>query len=160
MPIFFEDLVVGERHDLGSFTFTPESIVAYARDYDPQPFHLSDEAAAKTHFGRLCASGWHTACIYMKLLVQDRQALAAAKQARGEPIARMGGSPGFTDLKWLKPVYAGDTISYAHTVTDKRTSASRPEWGILFFINEAWNQNGEKVFEFRGSAFAERREKA
>lgn len=159
MPNFYEDIVVGERTELGSYLFTAEDITNYARQFDPQRFHLSEEEAAKTHFGRLCASGWHTACVFMKLMIKERQETERAMRARGEPIARMGGSPGFKDLRWLKPVFAGDTISYVTQITDKRVSASRPEWGIFSFTNHGVNQHGDKVFEYSGSAFAERREK-
>lgn len=160
MPNFYEDIVVGSRTELGAYLFTAEDIVRYAAQFDPQRFHLSEEEAAKTHFGHLCASGWHTACVFMKLMIRERQETERAMRARGEPIARMGGSPGFKNLRWLKPVYAGDTLTYASTITDKRISASRPEWGIFFFTNDAVNQNGEKAFEYSGSAFAERREKS
>jgi acyl dehydratase len=157
MSKFFEDIAIGERIELGSFLFTADDIVRYAREYDPQRFHLSEEEAAKTHFGRLCASGWHTACVYMKLMVAYRGSADALMRQRGERVARLGGSPGFRELRWLKPVYAGDRIAYAHTVTDKRSSASRPEWGIIQFLNEGRNQNGDMVFDFKGTAFVERR---
>ncbi|WP_342360903.1 MaoC family dehydratase [Terrarubrum flagellatum] len=157
---FYEDVEIGERMELGSYLFTPEDIVRYASQFDPQPFHLSDEGAAKTHFGRLCASGWHTASVYMKLTIRTREEHERALRERGVPIGRMGGSPGFKNLKWLKPVYAGDTISYSSTFTDKRLSATMPEWGVLSFRNEGVNQSGDLVFSFEGAAFIERREKA
>ena len=128
MSDFFEDLVVGTRLDLGAHTFTADEIVAFARRYDPQPFHLDARAAADTHFGRLAASGWHTAVIWMKLYVEHRQAVVAALEARGQTPSRPGPSPGFRDLKWRKPVHPGDTVRYSTTLSGKH-AASRPGWG-------------------------------
>src|SRR5512134_3911517 len=104
---YFEDIEVGERHEIGSYTFTADSIKRFAAGYDPQPFHLDEEAAARTHFGALVASGWQTVSIFMKLTVQDRKREADAMRARGEPVAKAGPSPGFRNLRWLKPVFAG-----------------------------------------------------
>lgn len=156
---FYENVAIGARIELGSWRFTPDDIVRYARQYDPQRFHLSEEAAAKTHFGRLCASGWHTACVCMKLTVARRADAEAAARAQGATLARLGGSPGFKGLRWIRPVFANDVIAYSMTVTQKRLSASMPEWGILSFLDEGVNQAGEKVFEFNGTCFIERREK-
>lgn len=156
---FYEDVEIGERMELGSFLFTAEDIVRYARQFDPQPFHLSDEGAAKTHFGRLCASGWHTASVYMKLLTTTRQEQERALHEQGVPVARMGGSPGFRNLRWLKPVFAGDRISYSFAFAEKRLSATMPDWGVISFLVEGANQHGELVFSFEGAAFIERRDK-
>ncbi len=151
---FFEELEIGERLELGDWTFTSQEIIAFAEKYDPQRFHLSDEAARETHFGALCASGWHTAAIWMKLMVAyvERETAAVAS---GASAARLGPSPGFDNLKWLKPVFAGDTISYSSTLTGKRLSKSRPGWGLLTHLNEGTNQNGTKVFSFEGRVFIE-----
>lgn len=154
---YLEDVAIGKPVPLGSHTFTAEEIVAFASQYDPQPFHLDDAAAAKTHFGRLCASGWHTAAIYMRLLVAHRKKVQAEAAAGGGPVARWGPSPGFREMKWLKPVYAGDTISYATEPVEARPSQSRPGWGLVFSNNTGVNQHGEPVFSFIGSAFVERR---
>ncbi len=154
---FFEDIVIGETVSLGSHTFTPEAIIAFARDFDPQPFHLSEEGAAASHFGRLCASGWHTAAIWMRLMVDWRERQAREAETRGEPVGRLGPSPGFRNLVWSKPVYAGDTITYSATATEARPSASRPGWGLVFQRNEGVNQHGERVFAFDGCVFWERR---
>jgi len=157
---FFEDIAVGERHELGSRTFTAEAIKAFARRYDPQAFHLDEEAAARSPFGALCASGWHTASAWMGLMVRYQRRADDERRARGEPVAELGPSPGFRDLKWLKPVYAGDTVSYAMEVVDKRPSGSRPNWGLITIRNTGVNQKGEPVISFDSVAFVERRERA
>lgn len=153
----FEDIEIGDRLELGSLTFTPEAIVAFARLYDPQRFHLSDEEAAKTHFGRLAASGWHTAAGWMRCWVTWSKAEAERAAREGRRLARTGPSPGFDNLVWKKPVFAGDTVRYTSTVTAKRESASRPEWGLVSHRNEGFNQAGELVFGFDGIVFVARR---
>jgi len=154
---FFEDIVAGERAELGSHTFTADDIKCFARRYDPQPFHLDEDAAARSHFGALCASGWHTAATWMRLMVEHQVREDAAQRQRGEAVATLGPSPGFRELKWLKPVYAGDTVSYATEIIDKRTSSSRPEWGLMSIRNTGVNQNGELVISFISVAFVQRR---
>ena len=91
MTTYFEDIVVGEEHVLGSHTFTADEIIAFATKYDPQPFHLSEEAAAKSQFGQLCASGWHTAAMFMRLSVDMAKARKAAALERGEAVLKQGG---------------------------------------------------------------------
>lgn len=154
---YFEDLMVGETDELGSHTFTAEEIVRFARQFDPQPFHIDPEAAKDSLFGALCASGWHTASVWMKLMLAFREHVRADARAHGARAARLGPSPGFTNLKWLKPVYVGDTITYRSTLTGKRVSASRPGWGLVFHHNVGVNQKGEEVFSFEGAVFWERR---
>jgi acyl dehydratase len=154
---YLEDLVPGASEELGSFTFTAEDIVRFARQFDPQPFHLDPEAAKKSLFGALCASGWHTASAWMKLMVRRRMEQAARALGRGERPAQLGPSPGFKNLKWLKPVYAGDTITFRSAIVDTRTSTSRPGWGLAFHHNTGVDQNGEQVFAFDGVVFWERR---
>src|SRR3954469_11794513 len=109
---FFEDMEIGVRREIGSFTFTAEHIKKFAAQYDPQAFHLDEEAGRRSLFGGLAASGWHTASVYMKLLVAYLNDLAQAAEARGEKAAASGPSPGFKNLKWPRPVLAGDTITY------------------------------------------------
>lgn len=154
---YFEDVVVGERRRTGEHTFDPEGIIRFARAYDPQPFHLSEEAARNSHFGRLCASGWHTGAAWMRSMVLYRQRMRAEAAAAGQPFGEFGASPGFKDLKWVKPVYAGDTITFASKPVAKRESASRSGWGLVFSHNTGDNQHGERVFEFTGSVFWQRR---
>jgi acyl dehydratase len=154
---YFDDIKVGDRIELGSHTFTAEDIKTFAAAYDPQAFHMDEAAAAKSHFGALCASGWHTVSMWMRLRVLYAQKDDAARAARGEPNAKGGSSPGFRELKWLKPVYAGDTITYASEVAEMRASQSRPGWGLVFSRNTGVNQKGELVLSFIGSGFVERR---
>jgi acyl dehydratase len=154
---FFEDMSVGQRRDIGSFTFTAEAIKTFAAKFDPQRFHLSEEEGRKSLFGGLAASGWHVGSACMKLLVTDGQRRASEAVARGEEVAVWGPSPGFRELRWIKPVLAGDTVSFASEVETLRTSASRPQWGIVEARNSGTNQRGELVFSFLAIAFVPRR---
>ncbi len=154
---FFDDIRVGERSDVGRHTFTAESIKSFAARFDPQPFHLDEAAAARSHFRQLCASGWHTACVWMRLLIEYRRREDDARRARGEAVAALGVSPGFRELQWLKPVYAGDTIAYASEVIETRPLPSHPGWGLVSSRNTGINQRGEPVISFISSAFVERR---
>ena len=155
--LFFEDIHVGRRREVGAFTFTADGIKKFARQFDPQRFHLDEEAGRKSLFGGLAASGWHVGSVCMKLLVADTQRLAKEMAARGEKVAVWGPSPGFRDLRWLKPVLAGDTIAFASEVESMRTSEKRPEWGILQARNTGTNQRGELVFSLLATAFVPRR---
>jgi acyl dehydratase len=154
---YFEDIRVGDVFEVGRYTFTADKIKAFATRFDPQPFHVDEAAAERSHFGALCASGWHTVAAWMNLRVQYGRREDAERSARGEVIARLGPSPGFRELKWLKPVYAGDTITYASEVMEKRVTKSRPGWGIVFAKNTGTNQKGDLVMSFIGSGFVERR---
>jgi acyl dehydratase len=153
MTIWYEDIEVGDRRELGSYTFTAEEIKRFARKFDPQPFHLDEEAAKQSHFGGLAASGWHTASVFMKL--QSRMI-----NEIGADVRKSGPSPGYRNLRWLKPVLAGDTLTYATEVVRKRELATRPEWGIVFSQISALNQRGERVYEFEGSVLFARRDAA
>jgi len=154
---FFEDIHVGRRREVGSFTFTADEIKRFAAKYDPQRFHLFEEEGRKSLFGGLAASGWHVASVCMKLMVTSMQRLAREAVARGETVAAGGPSPGFRDLRWIRPVMAGDTITFASEVEGLRASASRPEWGIVEIRNTGTNQRGELVFSFLGTGFVPRR---
>ncbi|MBK1624219.1 MaoC family dehydratase [Afifella marina] len=152
----FEAIQIGERIELGSYHFSSEEIVRFAEAFDPQDFHLSEEAAQNGPFGRLAASGWHTAAIFMKLWI----AYAKEEAERGGDFdpRNAGPSPGFEALKWVKPVFAGDTLTYTTEIIDKKESASRPEWGLVIMRNEAHKQDGELAYTFIGKVFV-RREK-
>jgi len=154
---FFEDMQVGDRREVGSFTFTADEIKRFARQYDPQRFHLSEEEGRNSLFGGLAASGWHVASACMRLMVLDTQRLDREAVERGEKVGVGGPSPGFRDLRWLKPVLAGDTITFAFEIEQARTSDSRPEWGIVHFRNFGTNQRGELVFSFLATGFVPRR---
>jgi acyl dehydratase len=154
---FFEDIEVGQRRELGSFTFTADAIKAFAAKFDPQRFHLDEEEGRKSLFGGLAASGWHVGSVCMKLLVADGQRLAGEAKARGEKVAVWGPSPGFRDLRWIRPVLAGDAIRFASEIETLRASSSRPEWGILEARNSGTNQRGEAVFSMLAIAFVPRK---
>lgn len=154
---FFEDIEVGQRRELGSFTFTADLIKKFAVQFDPQRFHLDEEEGRKSLFGGLAASGWHVGSVCMKLLVADGKRQAAEAVARGERVAMWGPSPGFRELRWIKPVLAGDTISYASEVESLRTSEKRPQWGIVQARNTGTNQRGELAYSFLATAFVPRR---
>jgi acyl dehydratase len=135
MKTYFEDIAIGTKSSFGRYEVTREEVIEFASRYDPQAFHLDDGAAAATHFGRLSASGWHTCAMTMSMLVEN---LKNNKQAGL-------GSPGVDELRWLKPVYPGDTLRVESEVMEKRRSASRPEMGIFRGKTSVFNQNDEKV---------------
>jgi acyl dehydratase len=155
---FFEDIRIGEQVALGSHVFMPDEIVRFAKRFDPQPFHLSEEGGRASHFGGLVASGWHTAAVFIRLRVEQlNRQRGAEPPPPGERAPRYGPSPGFRDLKWLKPVHAGDTIAYSSRVVEKVELASRPNWGLVSSRAEAVNQRGETVMTLLGQVFVERR---
>lgn len=156
---YFEDIAIGARDEIGSHTFTADEIKRFATAYDPQPFHIDEEAAAASHFGGLIASGWHSQAIWMKLNVAHWQRRRKERDAAGIPNAKVGPSPGVDSLKWLKPVRAGDTISFVNEVVAKRPSRSKPDWGLVTFKTTGRNQAGEEAISFTGHVFVERRDK-
>lgn len=132
---YFEDIAEGEVSRFGQYRVTREEVMAFARQYDAQPFHLSDEEAAKTHFGRLSASGWHTCSMAMAMLVEK---LTKDQQAGL-------GSPGLDELKWLKPVYPGDTLTLEREVLEKRPFKSKPEMALIKNRLTVFNQDAAPV---------------
>jgi acyl dehydratase len=137
MPVrYFEDLEVGAKTCFGAYEVAREEVLDFARKYDPQPFHLSDEAAAKTHFGRLAASGWHTCAMTMAVIVKH--------MSEGEGQAGLG-SPGVDELRWLKPVYPGDTLHVNGEIVEKTPSRSKPNLGSFRTQTTVTNQHGEPV---------------
>jgi acyl dehydratase len=145
--LYFEDLEVGVETDFGSYDVTREEVLEFARKYDPQPFHLSDEAAAKTHFGRLSASGWHTAAMTMAVI---------ARKVVAEEQAGLG-SPGIDELRWLKPVYPGDTLHVCGKIVDKTPSRSKPNIGSFRTETTVTNQDGIPVMRFQSIVLIRRR---
>ena len=148
--IYFEDLEIGAETYFGSYEVTREEIIEFATKYDPQPFHLSDEAAAKTDFGRLAASGWHTAAMTMAVI---------ARHVVEEEQAGLG-SPGIDELRWKKPVYPGDTLHVRGTIVDKTPSRSRPDIGSFRTDTAVTNQHGETVMTFTSIVLIRRRSAA
>lgn len=134
---YYEDMVIGTVTKVpGSYKVTREEVIDFASKYDPQPFHLDDEAAAKTHFGRLSASGWHTGAMAMRLMVDTWKEL--------EPTASLG-SPGIDELRWVKPVYPGDELTVEMELISKRRMKSRRDMGLSKSRQTVYNQKGEIV---------------
>ncbi len=133
--LYFEDIVVGHKTSFGRYDVTREEVIEFAGKYDPQPFHLDDAAAAQTYFGRLSASGWHTCAMTMRMLVENMKANEQAGL----------GSPGVDELRWLKPVYPGDTLRVEGEILSKRQSQSKPEMGSFISRNTIFNQHDEPV---------------
>ena len=133
--VYFEDLQVGQTAAFGRYEVTRDEVIQFASAYDPQPFHLSDEAAAQTHFGRISASGWHTCAMTMRMLVDN---ITARRQAGL-------GSPGLDELRWLKPVYPGDVLRVETELLSKRQSHSRPEMGSFQSLVKVYNQDDVAV---------------
>lgn len=145
---YFEDVEVGETSSYGSYEVTREEVMEFASKYDPQPFHLDDEAAAATHFGRLSASGWHTCAMAMRMMVDH---MAEHEQASL-------GSPGIDQLRWKKPVYPGDTLRVEAELLEKRRSATRPEMGFVKSRQKIFNQDGDLVLEMISNGILKVRE--
>lgn len=134
----FEDLAVGEVIPLGRVKVSADMIKSFARQYDPLPFHLDEKAAKKSLLGGLAASGWHTAALSLRMLADAFLSQVAAM-----------GSLGFSDLKWKRPVMAGDTIGGTATIVALRRSEHHPDWGIVTFGFDIRNQKGEQVMSLR-----------
>ena len=145
--VYFEDLEVGTSAAFGRYEVTRAEVIAFATAYDPQPFHLDDDAAAATHFGRLSASGWHTCAMVMRMLVDN---MAAYRQAGL-------GSPGLDELRWLKPVYPGDSLRVETEVLDKTPSRSRPEMGSFRSAAHVFNQDNVMVMRMVSIGLIRRR---
>ena len=146
--IFYEDLEIGLTRTFGGYEVTREEVVEFASQYDPQPFHLDDEIAAQTHFGRLSASGWHTCAMTMRMMVDNMI---------NEKSAGLG-SPGVDQLRWKKPVYPGDTLRCETEILEKRRSASRPEMGIFKSRIRTFNQHDDMVLEMISNALIRTRD--
>ena len=145
--LYWEDIEVGAVTEFGSYDVTREEVLEFAHKYDPQPFHVDDEAAARTHFGRIAASGWHTAAMTMRVIVDSLSR---------NPQAGLG-SPGVDDLRWLKPVYPGDTLTMRGRIIDKTPSRSKPELGTIRTQTTVANQDGVDVMRFTSIVLMRRR---
>jgi len=143
---YLEDFAAGQKYRSGSLRVTPEDIKRFAHEFDPQPFHLDDDAAARSFFGGLAASGWHTAALTMKLLV--------AGELR--PAGGIIGA-GFEEFRWPKPVRPGDELHVESEILEVRPSKSRPAQGLIKVRTTTLNQNGEAVQVFVGSLVVPRR---
>ncbi len=145
--IFFEDLEIGVAETFGSYAVTKEEVIDFASKYDPQPFHLDEEVAKQSVFGGLCASGWHTCAMTMRLLVDHMMA---------QGFAGMG-SPGVDEIKWKRPVFPGDTLSVRGELVEKRDSQSRPNLGLVKSRYQVFNQNNEMVMQLVTNAMVLKR---
>ena len=150
--MWLEDIPADWSADLGAHTFAADEIVTFARLWDPQPFHLDEAAGRASLFGGLTASGWHVACVWMRLWIAHQNREIAERRARGEDAPQPGPSPGFDDMRWLKPVLAGDTVRYTSRLVTARPTATRPGWGIVKTVNEG-RIGDELVFRFGGNVF-------
>jgi acyl dehydratase len=139
MTLYWEDFKVGDTQVMGGHTFTEAQIIEFARQFDPQPFHVDPQAAAQSAFGGLIASGWHTCAVCMRLNCESHINRTVSL-----------GSPGIDNIRWLKPVRPGDTITFRRTVLEARASRSRPGVGLLRSRTEALNQAGELVMSMEG----------
>ena len=143
---YWEDFAVGQVRDLGTITPTREDIIAFAQQFDPQPFHLDDEAAKASVFGALSASGWHTCAMAMRLMVTNFLCETSSL-----------GSPGLENIKWLKPVYPGDTLRLQSTMLETKPMSKRPDVGMTRNLWEMFNQHGDKVLQMDGWGMFRRR---
>jgi acyl dehydratase len=137
--LHYEDFALGESRDFGRYEVTAEEIMQYAREFDSQPFHLDEEAGRASILGGLCASGWHTGAMLMRMMVDGYLGASASM-----------GSPGLSELKWLKPVFPGDTLTARFTVLAKRISARNPHMGIITMLWEIFSSDGERKMEVTG----------
>ncbi|MGB7407253.1 MAG: MaoC family dehydratase [Pontixanthobacter sp.] len=135
--LYYEDIEVGASASYGAYKVSEDEVRDFAEQYDPQAFHLDQDAAAKTHFGRISASGWHTCAMTMRMMVDNMKDNAQAGL----------GSPGVDELRWKKPVYPGDVLRVETTILEKRRSQSRPEMGIFKSRGQTFNQHNEVVLE-------------
>lgn len=135
--LYFEDMEIGRTRQFGNYAVTREEVLEFAGKYDPQPFHLDDDAAAQTHFGRIAASGWHTCSMTMAMMVEHMAT---------EPAASLG-AIGIDQLRWLKPVYPGDTLSCETEILAMARSRSKPHMGRLEMRTTTFNQHGEPVLD-------------
>lgn len=143
---YFEDFVVGRTIDIGTRTVSEEEIIDFATKFDPQPFHVDKDAAANSIYGGIIASGWHTCSMMMRMMVDGFLREAASM-----------GSPGVDEVRWLKPVRGGDTLTVTTTAVETRPSTSKPDRGVVVNLWQAKNQHGELVATVRGMGLFKRR---
>ena len=153
---FFDKTEIGDEIELGDYEFTADRIKEFAAEYDPQPLHIDEAAARETGSGCLRASGWQTAAVWMRRMAHYYLREARRLERLGRPVPRLGPSPGFKDLRWHRPVCAGDVLTYRSFAAHKVESSSKPDWGLLIIFNEGVNQRGELAFSFVGQVYLER----
>ncbi len=158
MTRWFEDITIDEPFPLGSHTFTDDEIVRFAREYDPQYFHLHDAGAEHSHFGGLIASGWHTVVVGHRKMVDALEAEEERLRGLGEEPGVSGPGAGVNRMEFKSPVRPGDTVTYTLVVSAKRPSNSLPGWGILTNQLSAVNQRGEPVYHAELIGFSKLRD--
>ncbi|MCJ8519361.1 acyl dehydratase [Pseudorhizobium tarimense] len=141
----------GKRVITGTMLFTAEDIIRFAKQFDPQPFHVDAEAARNYVFGSLCASGWHTCAGWMKMFMEYWTAEMKRLSQEGIRPPQLGPSAGFKTLQWMKPVYVGDNITYSVELIESRPVVSRPGTWINITSNDGVNQHGEVVMRYEGT---------
>lgn len=146
---YWEDLAPGLVRDLGSVTLSAQEIKDFAGQFDPQPFHVDEAAGRRSIYGKLCASGWHTCALAMRLTVENFLHESSSM-----------GSPGLENLRWLKPVYPGDTLRLEYTITESRPLRKRTDTGLVRASWAMFNQNGQKVLSMEGYGMFGRRHPA
>jgi acyl dehydratase len=146
---YWEDLQPGSVRELGEISVSAEEIKGFAEQFDPQPFHTDEAAGRRSIFGNLCASGWHTCALAMKLTVENFLNESSSM-----------GSPGLENLRWLKPVYPDDTLRLQHTIIESRPLRTRTDTGLVRSVWDLFNQNGEKVLQMEGYGMFRRRHPA
>lgn len=146
---YWEDLQPGSVRELGEISVSAEEIKGFAEQFDPQPFHTDEAAGRRSIFGNLCASGWHTCALAMKLTVENFLNESSSM-----------GSPGLENLRWLKPVYPDDTLRLQHTIIESRPLRTRTDIGLVRSVWDLFNQNGEKVLQMEGYGMFRRRQPA
>lgn len=158
MTRWYEEITVGEEFAIGSHTFSQEEIIRFAKLYDPQYFHTDPELAQHSHFGGIIASGWHTASVGQRLMVEELFAEEERLKASGKSPGVAGPSPGISAMQYTAPVRPGDTISYIMRVKSKRVSNSLPGWGVLATEITSTNQRGEAVYQAEIISFTKLRD--
>jgi acyl dehydratase len=148
---YYEDLQIGAKNSFGSYRVTREEALEFAEKYDPQAFHLDDEAAASTHFGRLSCSGWHTAAMTMRMIVDNLDETANTRSL---------GAAGIDDLRWIRPVFPGDTLRVETEIVDKAPWPGRPEMGVFRSKTMVFNQDDKPVMSYIAKVLMQRREAA
>lgn len=143
---YVEDFPVGVRRQIGSRTVDEAEVIRFAKEFDPQPFHIDKEAAAAGFYGGIIASGWHTCSMTMRLMVDGYLSDSAAL-----------GSPGIDELRWLRPVRPGDTLTVYSTVAGVKVSTTKPDRAVMTTKTEVENQNGEVVLTMLGKTMMKRR---
>lgn len=152
MGLFMGEITLYERLALGAFTFTQDNMIAYSRKFDPVGFHVDEAAGMTSIYGAMTAAGLHVGSAWMACYIARNTEARSRVETTRQQLPDIGPSPGFKNMRWLKPVFAGDVISFFTTPTHKRLLKSKPGWGLVQGFNEGVNQGGVLVFSFESAA--------